>query len=121
VLAIDDVDQRLDRRPGLELAAAVAVRLSSGFRLPIIECRTSDAGPTDLLDGAVDNVVTADDGDLARLLLDVTAPGDIVVKGLATTGLGLDTRFVRLARNLNDRTVIAASPPRADRAERTVL
>jgi Kef-type K+ transport system membrane component KefB len=121
VLAIDDADQRLDRRPGLELAAAVATRLSSGLRLPIIECRTSDAGPTDLINGPVDKVVTAEHGDLARLLLDVTAPGDIVVKGLATTGLGLDARFVRLARDLDDRTVIAASPPRADRLERTVL
>jgi hypothetical protein len=121
VLAIDDADQRLDRRPGLELAAAVATRLSSGFRLPVVECRTSEAGPTDVLDQPADKVLTAPNGDLARLLLEITAPGDIIVKGLATTGLGLDARFLRLARDLPNRTVIAASPPRASRLERTAL
>ena len=121
VLAIDDADQRPDRRPGLELAAAIATRLSTGFRLPIVECRTSEAGPTGVLGDPADKVLTAADGDLARLLLDVTGPGDIIVKGLATTGLGLDARFVRLARDLTNRTVIAASPPRSGRLEQTVL
>jgi Kef-type K+ transport system membrane component KefB len=121
VLAIDDGDQRLDRRAGLVLAAAVATRVARGLRLPMVVCRTSEVAPLDVLEHPADDVRTAPGGDLAALLVDVTAPGDIVVKGIAATGLGLDARFVRLARELTDRTVIAASPSRAGRPERSVV
>lgn len=119
VLAVDHADQRPHRLPGLELAAAVALRLGSGLRLPIVECRASDACPTGVLGTPVEALV-APDGNLSGLLHEVTAPGDIVVRGLASTGLGLDARFLRLARDLTGRTLIAASPSRVGNVGRIV-
>ncbi len=119
VLAIDDSDLRLDHRPGVRLAAATATRLAAANRTPLVICSES---PVDLaaygLDPAMRQRAGDENTDLVTLLTEITGPGDIVVKGLATTGLGLGNRLVRLTRALEGRTLIAASPSRTDRSRR---
>jgi Kef-type K+ transport system membrane component KefB/nucleotide-binding universal stress UspA family protein len=113
VLALDDTDMLPGGRPGAKIAASVAVRLAAGLRAPLVVCRTVDDGPLVEIDGhAVEQSFTAGDGDLETLLESRTNPGDIIVKGLPTIRAGVGAQYARLVRSLEDRSIVAASPPR---------
>lgn len=120
VLVVDDSDVRIDHRPGVALAAATASRLAAAHRLPLRICASASVDLAGLgIDQTSERFTAGSDAELLGVLADATAPGDIVVKGLATTGVGLGSRFVRLTRSLAGRTVIAASPARSAPGSRT--
>lgn len=112
VLAVDSDDLTPGGLPGLELARAVAVRIAERARLPVVlvsvvdEARLAEAlGEGHFAEGFKDPA-----GALQDLLVDVTVPGDLVVKGLSTIRVGLGPQVPRLARSLRGRTLIAVAP-----------
>ncbi len=113
VVALDDRDRRVDHRSAVQLAAATARRLGTTLRVPVIACKTSgDVAPE--VDGDVDAVHISPNGELGELLVRETRPGDLVIKALASTKIGLGHRFLRHTRGLDDRVLLAISPARTD-------
>jgi Kef-type K+ transport system membrane component KefB len=112
VLAVDRDDLDPGGLPGLELARAVAIRVAERARLPLILVSVADEAE---LTGALgpqafQEAFKERERSLETLLMDVTVPGDIVVKGLSTVRVGLGPQVPRLGRSLRGRTVLAAAP-----------
>ena len=117
VVAFDDVDQRLDHRRAVEIAAVVGERLAHALKVPLVACKASLDSPTDL-DTIADLVIVADESGLSDLLHSATLPGDIIVKALPSNRAGLGNRFIRQIRGLDERVVVATSPASTDIAAR---
>ncbi len=113
IVAFDDIDQRLDHRRAAEIAAVVGERLAQALKIPLVACKASADSPVDL-DTIAERVFVAPDAQMASLLLDISAPGDIIVKALPSNRSGLGNRFVRQIRGLDDRVVVATSPASTD-------
>ena len=118
VVAFDDIDQRLDHRRAVEIAAVVGDRLAHSLRVPLVACKASLDSPADL-DASADRVIIAADHQLSDLLLSATRPGDIIVKALPSHRSGLGNRFVRQIHGLDERVIVATSPASTDLDIRT--
>jgi Kef-type K+ transport system membrane component KefB/nucleotide-binding universal stress UspA family protein len=112
VLGVDGDDLGPGGVPGLELARAVAVRIAERAKLPLILVSVTDPAALGAVLGDLHPAESfTDQGSaLHDLLMDLTVPGDIVVKGLSTVRVGLGAQVPRLARGLRGRTVIATAP-----------
>jgi Kef-type K+ transport system membrane component KefB/nucleotide-binding universal stress UspA family protein len=110
-LAVDADDLDPGGRPGLELARAVAIRLAERAKLPLVLVNVADEVELDDALGGqhFHEAFKERDRSLGSLLMDLTVPGDIVVKGVSTVRVGLGSQVPRLARSLRGRTVLAAA------------
>jgi Kef-type K+ transport system membrane component KefB/nucleotide-binding universal stress UspA family protein len=113
LIALDDIDARLDHRSAVEVAVASATRIASSMKLPLVVCRASDASPHDADIVAV-TIEVASSGRLTTLVAEIATDGDIVVMPLPATKTGFGSRFVRQIRGLDALTVVATCPARTD-------
>lgn len=113
VLVVDPGDLRHQHVAGVMLGGAIAARLAAAAGAPIEVCVPTSIDPADFgLDSRAVQHLARSTADQVDLLRRRTQPGDLVVKGLPTTGLGVGSRLVRISRALEGRTVVAVVPPR---------